>query len=49
MGMVKLPELTVLATELPVMVPCRALAMTATLAGPPVALPARLLAISIKN
>src|SRR5690606_1666156 len=39
-GMVKLPEPTVLATELPEMVPSRALVMTATLAGPPDAQPA---------
>ena len=48
-GMVKLPEPTVFATELPVIVPCKALEITATFAGPPVAFPAIALAISIKN
>jgi hypothetical protein len=38
--MVKLPEPTVLATELPETVPSQALAMTAILAGPPEAQPA---------
>ena len=35
MGMVMEPEPTVLATEEPEAMPSRALAMTATLAGPP--------------
>ena len=48
-GMVKLPEPTVLATELPDMVPSKALVNTATFAGPPAANPATALAKSIKN
>ena len=39
-GMVKLPDPTVLATELPETVPSKALVMTAIFAGPPEAHPA---------
>ena len=46
---VTLPEPTVLATELPEYIPSRALEITATLAGPPVARPAMEFAISIKK
>ena len=49
MGMVKLPEPTVLATELPDTVPSSALVSTATLAGPPRRLPAMALHKSMKN
>ena len=48
MGMVKLPEPTVFATELPEIMPCSAEAITATLAGPPTAAPAIELAMSRK-
>ena len=48
-GIVTLPEPTVLATELPEYIPSRALEMTATLAGPPVAHPAIELAMSMKK
>ena len=48
-GMVKLPDPTVLATELPETVPSRALVMTATLAGPPAAQPAIESAMSMKS
>ena len=47
--MVKLPEPTVFETELPETVPSKALVNTATFAGPPEALPAKALQISIKN
>src|SRR5665648_1304024 len=48
-GMVKLPVVTTLATELPLIEPIKPLAITATLAGPPVVCPARAIAMSIKN
>ena len=48
-GMVNEPVLTVLATELPDTVPCNAELMTATLAGPPMRLPAMALARSINS
>ena len=47
--MVKLPDPTVLATELPDTVPSNALVITATFAGPPAACPAMELEISMKN
>ena len=49
MGMVRLPDSTVLATELPDTVPSRALVMTAILAGPPEAQPATALEMSMKS
>ncbi len=48
-GMVKAPVDTVLAMALPDTEPNRAEAMTATLAGPPVDLPARAMGRSMKN
>ncbi len=48
-GMVKAPVETVLAMALPETDPKRAEAMTATLAGPPVDLPAMAMGRSIKN
>lgn len=48
-GMVTLPEPTVLATELPEYIPSKALDITATLAGPPLANPATEFAISMKK
>ena len=47
--MVKDPTVTALPMELPETMPKRALAKTATLAGPPRALPAIEVARSIKN
>ena len=47
MGMVMEPEPTVLATEEPEHIPSSALAMTATLAGPPLDQPATRLANSM--
>ena len=49
MGMVKEPEPTVFATELPETVPSMADTITATFAGPPVARPAMALERSMKN
>lgn len=49
MGMVKLPEPTVFATEEPDTVPSSALVITATLAGPPRLWPAMALLRSIKK
>ena len=48
-GIVTLPLPTVLATELPEYIPSSALAMTATLAGPPMAWPAMEFARSMKK
>ena len=48
-GIVNAPEPTVLATELPETVPCRALAITAVFAVPPVNRPVREKARSLKN
>ena len=49
MGMVTEPVVTVLPTEEPETIPQRALEITETFAGPPVAEPARALAHWIKN
>ncbi len=48
-GIVKDPEATVLATEDPEIMPCRPLAATAALAGPPVKRPATRNARSLKK
>ena len=45
----KEPDPTTFATELPDIVPCKALEITETLAGPPDAPPAIAMEISIKN
>ena len=47
-GIVKEPDVTTFATELPLMVPCSALEKIATLAGPPTLLPAMATARSLK-
>jgi len=49
MGIVKLPDSTVFATELPEIIPSRALVTTATFAGPPEAQPATALDRSMKS
>ena len=48
-GIVKEPVVTTFATELPLTVPMRPLDITATFAGPPIALPVNALAMSINN
>ena len=49
LGMVSEPVETVLAIEEPEIVPKKAEETTLTLAGPPVYLPARIIALSTKN
>ncbi len=48
-GIVKEPVVTVLATELPEIIPKNVLETTAALAGPPLVHPVRAKAMSVKN